>query len=427
MAVDLTDAGVGLSKMPVSAPVDEKLWTHNKFLSRFLEMNAEQELTDLYRIWPGIFTISACLERRVWGEWEQKLYPNQFVCLVGDPAAHKSFSMSYAEKLLRQCGVHILPSSMRWERMLKKLAELSEVQSFWCEATGEFVEHASATGIVDELAVFTGYKDSIRLQTLCQLYNCQESFLYSTNLHGDLNVKNVCLNILAGVQPAAMLEVLPREAFGGGFTSRIIFVYSDVPKKEFSSARTPEQIKRQSKAEAACLAMLEDIRKLSGPFTITEAFNERYVYWREVESVKNPPLPYYDEHLQHYMGRREAHFRKLAMAISAGRSCEMVLRESDFIVAKDILERTERVMPMAMRQAGWTPDREMYERIGMRLMRNGRMSYEQILRQYIGYIDDKRLAAILNAAKRIGRIRETVENGVVYYEYVRPMPGETTE
>lgn len=411
----------------MSEAADEKLWTGNRFLSRFLEMNAEQELTDLYRIWPGIFCLSACMERRCWAEWEQNLYPNQFVTLVGDPAAHKSFAMSFAERLLRRTGVHMLPSSMKWERMVKKLAELSHEQSFWCEQTQSFVQHASATGIADEMAVFTGFRDSIRLQTLCQLYNCQESFLYSTNIHGDLDVRNVCLNVLAGVQPAVMLEVLPREAFGGGFTSRIMFVYSDVPKKQFSKVRTIEQKKREAKAEAACIAMLEDVKKLAGPFEVTEAFNERYVYWREVESERNPPLPYYDEHLQHYMSRREVHFRKLAMAISVGRSTEMVLRESDFVVAKDILDRTERVMPLAMRNVGWTPTRDIYNKICVMLMRSGPQTYQAILRKNIGFIDDKRLQSLLDEACKIGRMRKVFKDDLLCYEYIKPMPGEEVE
>jgi hypothetical protein len=366
----------------------------NPYLSDFLALCSEDETANLFQLWTGIFTLTAAMGRKTWVDWESQIYPNMYVCLTGDAAVRKSTAVNRAAQLLSQIpSINVAPSAVTAQVFIKILADSLDWVSM---PNGSIVPHCSVCAIAGELTTFIRIKDSEHISNLVDLYDCKGDFKYTTFVHGEIAVENVCLSILGGTTPRNLQEHLPPESMGGGFTSRIIFVYGEQPPRLFSDVMTEAKRARHDALINRLVATLKDVHQLAGPFRIEPNVVRLYKQWR-VDARENPPTPAYDPQLQHYIGRRESHLRKLMMAISAGRSAELTLREIDFLYAAAILELTEETMPRALRIVGASPRRVVMNDILHRIYsRDQGATFQELLQPHIASISKSEFIELLD-------------------------------
>src|SRR3990172_7399508 len=94
------------------------------WLADYLRYTDNSEPQSSYRLWTGISTIAAALERKVWLNWDDAIYPNLYVVLVGPPAARKGTAMSQGEWFLRRLGdkrVNMAANSTTFPALVKRL------------------------------------------------------------------------------------------------------------------------------------------------------------------------------------------------------------------------------------------------------------------------------------------------------------------
>lgn len=292
-----------------------------------------------FRLWAGISTIAAVLERRCYTVTDQDpLCPNLYTVLCGSPASGKSIAVNESRKLLAGIkGLYIGPDNPTDAAFKDSLNDASKISM---NGSGLALFSAMVVLCREFHVLIPKYNDSF-LADLADLYDNPPIYSSPRRSSTSLRIENPCVNILAASTPAA-LGSFPESAWGEGFTSRVTFIYGTSPtfKRDI--------LKKRSSIDMAKLAkqLEEFFNELHGEFTWEEDANDAINHWYNVENLA--PVPTYSR-LANYNGRREVHATKLSMisAVSAGNGLCVTL--NDFRRAQQWLFEAEKTMPDVFR------------------------------------------------------------------------------
>lgn len=197
------------------------------------------------------------------------------------------------------------------------------------------LEYNSMLIAADELGTFIHKYDKEMVDGLSAFYDPDP---YGHNRRGKdikIKIKSPQLNILCGTTPSNLLELMPEGAWGQGFTSRIIMVFSDErPIGDDFAAITRE-------LSSDLVYDLKVINGLCGEFKVTEDYRNLINLWRAQGEAPAPNHP----KLQHYNTRRRVHLYKLSMLAAIDRSNTLLLTRDDFNTAISWLHEAEAQMP----------------------------------------------------------------------------------
>ena len=149
---------------------------------------------------------------------------------------------------------------------------------------------------------------------------------------------------MGGTAPNWIQSMIPQEALGGGFTSRIIFIVEEVKRKII-----PKYIPTQEELEMQEVLQrdLERISQLAGEITFTEDAEKLYIDWYIDQDKKLsaglPAVP--DTRFACYCERRATHLQKLMILCSASRCDDLKISAADFNRALSLLHMAEINMP----------------------------------------------------------------------------------
>lgn len=197
------------------------------------------------------------------------------------------------------------------------------------------LEYNSMVIAADELGTFIHKYDKEMVDGLSAFYDPDP---YGQNRRGrdiKIKIKSPQLNILCGSTPSNLMELMPEGAWGQGFTSRIIMVFSD----ERSVGDDFAAVTRDLSPEL--IHDLGIINGLHGEFKVTEDYRNLVNLWRQSGELPAPAHP----KLIHYNTRRRVHLYKLSMVAAIDRSNTLLLTREDFNRAMNWLVNTERFMP----------------------------------------------------------------------------------
>lgn len=313
------------------------------WLEGYLRYTDQTEQPFAFRLWSGISALASALERKCFLRWTMgQIFPNFYIVLIGVPGgARKSTSLSTARSILEQVGVNISANATTKEALVRRMKGCF-VEAY-NPATELTEQHCSLTIHSSELAAFFHRRDDLGLISwMCEWFDCDDLFEYETVSREKDSIPCVYLNLIGGMTTDHLGLVFPKEVVGTGLTTRMIFVYSDKPK------RMKHFIEPDKELFNVLVNDLEVINSYSGEFITTpeykEAWGEWYVSEHAPDEIKAVP------ELTHYLDRRQVHLHKLAMVISASESSKMQITLSHFERAREILEYTERRMPYAFAQ-----------------------------------------------------------------------------
>jgi hypothetical protein len=286
-----------------------------------------------FRIWSAITTIAAVLEQKVWIQTSTPVYPNLYVFIVGHPSTGKTRAIREARKLAAAMpDPFITPTSITFAALVDFLAESK--RTIIRQPEGEIIYNAAFI-CADELGSFMHKYEKEMTDGLSSFYD-QDAYGQRRRT-GDLKVKltSPLVNILAGSTPQNLMDFIPESAWGQGFTSRLIFAFSDerIIGDDFakSAANDPTEL----------IHDLKLINSLYGEFRVTESYRDAVNQWR---ALGEPPVPNHPR-LIHYIGRRKMNIYKLSMIASINKSSGLILTEADFMQALEWLVAAETSMP----------------------------------------------------------------------------------
>jgi len=302
------------------------------------------EAPESFILWTGLFTLAAATRRHVkvpkkyFGSWEAS--PNLYVIFVAPPGkARKSTTTGYAEELLDKVQkISKAPTIVTQASLMNKMVNESADASIYI-LSSEFASFIKKSGV--EMFEF-----------LTDLFDGRKSIEASTISRGVEFADKPCINLLAATTPKWIAENMPESVIGGGFASRVIFVFEDKVRRR---QLYYEELNHDFLAELQD-NLSADLNHIAnscyGDFEIEEDAKSFMEGWYRANADNLPTDNY---RLFGYYERKPAHIHKVAMLLHLARSDDLRLEREDFEKAIYLLELVEKKLPKAFQSVGKNP------------------------------------------------------------------------
>jgi len=289
--------------------------------------------------------------QRVWVKTSSNLHPNIYLFVIGHPGTGKSRTIAVGRKLVQGLSeFHLAPISMTFASLVDSLTKAKTVIAVPGQ---EPVTFNSIYVCADELGAFMHKYDNEMVDGLAAFYD--PAPYRQTRRGNDLDIKidSPQLNILAGSTPQNLIGFLPEKAFGQGFMSRCIMVFSDerIIGDDFAPRESPKT--KDLRHDLAAIA------NLWGQFHVTPEYRDAVNNWRQ---LGEPPVPNHPK-LIHYITRRKTHLYKLSMVSSIDRGNALSLTVDDFNRALGWLIEAEATMPDIFKAGSTNVDSQAMDEI----------------------------------------------------------------
>lgn len=319
--------------------------------------------------WSGLFTLSSALRRHVkvprelMGGWE--IPPNLYVLFVAPPGrARKTTSINFSDDIILDVkGMTRAPTIVTQAALLKQLAESDDASLF-------ITSHEFSSLIM---------KSKIEMfEFLTDLYDGKRHIEASTISRAIDFVDKPCANLLAATTPRWIVENMPESVIGGGFASRVIFIYEErVRRRQLYYEGLNYQHFDGLKAD-----LISDLQHIAdnvkGDFSLEDDAKAIMEGWYR----QNAEVPDADYRLMGYLERRPAHIHKIAMLLHISRSDVLVLERRDFEEAVALLEVVEKKLPRVFREIGKNESAPDMAQIQDWVQQKQRVSMKDLRRQF---------------------------------------------
>ena len=314
---------------------------------------AETESPKIYHRWCCLSMVGTILARNTWLPFgAQRIFPNQYIQLVGNPGTRKSVSIKFAKKLLSGVGYSDFSAEKTSkEKFLMDLqgesggAESEQLVTslFGSSSTGE-LDPRQTYIVADEFVEFVGSGNFEFLSLLGALWDWDDPdapYRQKLKTTKSATIYQPTINILSGNTHAGLAEAFPAAIIGQGFMSRLILIYSEPSGRKITIPPVPDE----QDLVAIQRELLEIRAKVAGPMTFTRealaAIDTIYNTWPELE----------DSRFKHYSTRRLTHLIKVVLICTAIRKSTQIT-VGDILLANTILSFAELHMSKAIGEVG---------------------------------------------------------------------------
>lgn len=392
------------------------------WLDSYLAYTENSESPISYHTWCGLSVIAGALQRRVYLHWGlgRTIYPNLYVVLVGPSGrTRKGVAIGVAKDILKSVpGITVTPESSSG-RQAMILAMKRALVNFQDPTDGKIKFHSAVTAFSEELSVFLGQGDIAYLSNLTDWYDSKDDWEYETVGRGKDTLQGLCLNLMGGTAPDWIQSMIPQEALGGGFTSRIIFIVEEIKRKI-----VPKYIPTREELEMKeCLIRdLERISMLSGEVTFTPEAEQLYIDWYIKQdnelSAGKPAIT--DTRFAGYCERRATHVQKLMLLTSAARGDDLRITVDDFNKALKLLYSAESQMHKTFGGLGKSKMSEPTDQVISYIKKVGTTTRKLLMQKFYRDIDANTLAAVESTMIQMGtvKIKLLPDQGDKMYQWI---------
>lgn len=374
------------------------------WIEGYLEYAKYTEPPLSYHTWSAVSILASALQRRVYMKWgHSTIYPNQYIVLVGPSGqSRKGEALSIARDLMSEVRIPLTSERVIREAFYRFLKD--HASTYTDKTTGRFRIQSAATCVAEELQVFLGKQNTEFLADLTNLYDSRDEWTYETKNSGTDHIVGVCFNLLGATAPDWLPSILPAEAVGGGFTSRVVFVVEDAKGQTISN---PNLYQDNLAIREKLIHDLERVMLMTGEMIFSEDALAFYEDWYQTEDarLKSGTQDLVDPRLAGYNSRRATHIKKISMAISAARSNDLIITLEDTQRALGLMTLAEKKMPRVFTGLGKAKFAEATEDVLYLLMREKRVTRSSILSRYYTKIDTFVLDAVEKLLEEMKAIR----------------------
>lgn len=277
-----------------------KLVPSESFIGAYLHLCSPSETPHAYDFWTACWLLSVALGRSVIVDRPNApVYLNIYCVLVAESGVTRKSTavrraVSFARDFCSDANL-LIESKITPEKLEYDLA----LQS---------IEHGTACAsiAIDELVKFLGREKYVEAMPtlLTDLYDCPHLRTGGGNLvRGRTTLRNVYINFLSASTPSWLLRAVNPDVIEGGFTSRVLFIVAEEPKR---SAPWPEKVDEHQKLRIR--TALEDVKKTAQrvPFiNISVGGRKRFEKWYRSRPTKR------DTFRASFQSREDAHVLRL--------------------------------------------------------------------------------------------------------------------
>lgn len=390
------------------------------FLSAYREYTSGTESARIFHDWVGISLISSALRKKVKLDLGMiTVFPNTYIVLVAEPGkARKSVSLSYGKPILKSIEeIKISADAITREALLQDL-EACVMESPIPGQEGLY-KHCSLSIISAEFESFLGQKieNAKMLVVLTDLFDCsEEPWRYRTKNSGDNTIPSVFVNILGATTPDSLAMSLPAQAIGGGFTSRVFFVWADAKEKKVPiPTLTPRVIELKPKL----MKDLHTISMIGGPYILSkEGKDWWYNFYYAYEDLDVNRICT-DTAFNGWYSRKPMMVVKIAMICAASESNKMTVEPHHLERALKKVEEVEMGMGNAFRSVGKSFVTSEIDTVMTIIAANRTISEHKLMRAVWRDLDDVKFVNVINTILKTGRARRVINGkGEVTYHFV---------
>lgn len=325
--------------------------------------------------WTGLFTLSSALRRKVFiprqskigslGSWE--VAPNLYILFIAPAGrARKTTTANYSEDLLDYVpNITRSPELITKEKLLLTLAQSND--SSMCIVAPEFGEFIVKSGV--EMFGF-----------LTNMYDGKKRIAASTLSRPVDFAERPCVNLLGATTPEWVGENMPESVIGGGFASRVIFIFEERVRRRkmfYDDVDWEEMTRLQNNLVADLLHISEN---LTGAVSFTQEAKEYMETWYETNAEEGGVSSY---KMHGYFERKPAHILKVAMLVHIAYSDDLVLNVQDIMDAIEHLKSLEKKLPSVFQTIGHNPYTVDIYRILEFVLEQGAPSKEMVRRHFM--------------------------------------------
>lgn len=281
----------------------------------------------------------------------KEINPNQYVMLIGEPAARKSTAIKAAKEIITLAGYTSISAdrSSKEKFMLDLSGEGDENdgnldsvldQNLWGN-DGNTDDVREMWIACDEFNDFIGNGNVEFISLLGNLWDYKGVFQNRIKSGKSVSIPNPTISILGGNTPVNFARAFPTEILGQGFFSRLLLIYGEETglkitwPKEPDVGETNEIVTELQMIKSAVIGVAHRTE------IATFLLDKIYRAWGGVDDIR----------FNSYNGRRFDHLLKLCL-ICAAANHSRTIREEDVIYANTILTHTELLMPKALGEFG---------------------------------------------------------------------------
>lgn len=318
--------------------------------------------------------------------------------LVAPPGVGKSQAIGRAGQFWRRIkGLHVAPDSVTRASLIDSIAASTTKTLL---PSGEFQLFHALNVASSEFGVLCPAHDLEFLNTLNDIYDARDTFEEARRARSEklLTIDHPLLNLLAGTQPMYLSSLLPEQAWGMGFTARVLMIYSG------TAIRVPifnPLTKGDPAVFRALEADLQSMSQLYGALSWTDEAQAMLIAWYNQDLT---PVPTHSR-LQNYNTRRLLHVLKLCMVSSLSRTNELRIELIDVQRAQEWLLDAEARMPDIFREMAGTSDKavidDLHDFCWRLYARNKKPVHESLIMRFLsGKVPADKVMRIVDLAER---------------------------
>lgn len=288
------------------------------WISSFKAYGKSWFTNDHWLEWGGMWILGICAARQIYFESApgKRLYPNLYLMPVGQPGTGKGELIEAMRSVL--VPLHrftFAPNSATRAAMLDYMADnvVSRIVG------GQpYISH-ECIALNEEFASLVPENDNWYLTTLNELYDCRMSFTARTRTHGIVELHEPYAAVFAAAQPQFLALTFPEQAWGMGFMSRTIMIYSG------EQVHRPDLFAERERLDAEREALLDYLRAIldtHGPVVWTPGAKRVLQAWYDAGMPPKPNHP----RLTSYVNRRIMHIYKLSIIASLDESTSLQIK-----------------------------------------------------------------------------------------------------
>jgi histone H3/H4 len=393
------------------------------WLKSYLEYTSLSESPDVFHFWVGISTLAGALRRRVYidqryFEWT----PNFYIILVAPPGVvSKSTTIGIGHSLLREVeDIRFGPDSGTWQAIGGALQDAIElVPKTPGDFEGDMEEMSCITCAPGELGTFIDFQDRKLIDTLTSLWDGQRGvFEHKTKSSGNIEIKNPWINIISATTPSWLRRNVPEESIGGGFASRVVFVFGEKKRHLTAYPGLMGDVAKYKLLREDLLHDLKEISTMLGAMTLTDEAVAWGTEWYE-NHWRSRPIHMASDRFDGYLARKQTHIHKLAMVIAASQSSQLVVRKHHLEAAETITTATENDMIRVFESIGVAPMSKLMMEIVKFLhtykIQGLTCTQKALLRHCYQTMSQQEFEEAITAATRAGYITVKQRDGVLFY------------
>lgn len=357
---------------------------HSDWLQAYVSYASYTEAPRRMHFWAGVTAIAGALQRKVW--MDQAYYRwlcNFYIVFVAPPGiVAKSTTADIAGDILREVPlVRMGPDIVTWQRLVQAFEEAQTTFTVNGDATQ--IPMAAMTIVASELGNLLNPDEEDLSNLLITLYDGKSRLRKETKFNGMEAIENVWVTLIGCTTPSWIVQNIPAAMVGGGLASRCLFVYADQKEKlvAYPGHHVPIGMDRM---RADLLADLSHIAELAGEYKLSpEAEEWGETWYRQLWSAAHQQDG--TDVFDNYKSRKQTHVHKLAMALAASRSDELIVELDDLVTADQMVTELEADLPKIFASVGKSQSSIQADRFASYVKRRQLVSFEEAYRYMRGY------------------------------------------